>query len=82
MRVAFSTNHFSSITVSLLLRTPIVLTGPSLTAAEWDRVPEDLKAQYDPKMPDPNNAMQYVLENPALVVDAIQSALTDRTPSM
>jgi hypothetical protein len=63
-------------------RTPIVLTGPTLTAAEWERVPEDLKAQYDPKCPEPEGMMEYALENPALVVDAIESAMTDLAPPM
>ena len=63
-------------------RTPIVTGGPTLTAAEWERVPEELKEQYDPLMPNPDSAMKYLLENPALVVDAIQRAITDRNPPM
>jgi hypothetical protein len=59
-----------------------VLGGPSLTAAEWERVPAALQAQYDPAAPAPEDYMQHVLEDPALVVDALQSALTDLTPPM
>lgn len=57
--------------------------GPSLTASEWARVPSELQAQYQPLSDVTQDVMlQRLLENPALVVDAIQSALTDRSPPM
>lgn len=73
--------HVSNINPGFM-RTPIVTGGPTLTAAEWERVPEELKEQYDPLMPNPDTAMKHLLENPSLVVDAIQRAITDRNPPM
>lgn len=72
--------HVSNINPGFM-RTPIVTDGPTRTASEWERVPESIKSQYDSKLLDMQDAMS-VLEDPKLVVDAICSALTDKSPPM
>jgi dehydrogenase/reductase SDR family member 9 len=74
--------HVSNVNPSFM-RTPILTSGMNSAKSAFESAPKDITSQYDPSFQDAHvNLMNRASEDPALVIDVLVEAITDKYPVM